>query len=112
MEPRLPAIIKQQHCLARPELRGARQACQSLKQGHRDQSAMDSPGVWSLSTAAGARGAQPAPSCGCATSPRARSAPPPPNTDISFETVRDKYRIINDKACRLWESVRASTLEG
>lgn len=47
-------------------------------------------------------GLQPAPSCSCVTAPRARRAFPPPNTDVSFETVRDKYRIINGKACRLW----------
>lgn len=35
-----------------------------------------------------------------------------PQTDISFESVKDKYRIINDKAFGQQQSVRTSTPEG
>lgn len=96
VEPRLPAITEQQHCLGRTELSRARQVCQSLKQSHRDQPATGSPWLQDLNRATGAWGAQPAPSCSCGTGPRARRGLPPPNTDISFETVEDKHRIIND----------------
>lgn len=44
VEHRLSAIAGQQHCLGRAEPSAARQACQGLQQGHRDQPAMASPG--------------------------------------------------------------------